>query len=70
MEITKKTPVKIVQVQDINGRKHTSIMLDLNYYFESKDNSNKKVEEFKKLYDNVIEEIKYLFYGKDNQNNS
>ena len=67
MEITKKTPIKIVQVQDIHGRKHTSIMLDLNYYFESKDNSNKKVEEFKKLYDNVVEEIKYLFYGKDNQ---
>ena len=46
MEITKKTPVKIVQVQDIHGRKHTSIMLDLNYYFESKDKSNKKVKEF------------------------
>jgi hypothetical protein len=67
MEITKKTPVKIVQVQDIHGKKHTSIMLDLNYYFESKDNSNKKVEEFKKLYDKVVEEIKYIFYGKDNQ---
>jgi hypothetical protein len=66
MEITKKIPVKIVQVQDIHGKKHTSIMLDLNYYFESKDNSNKKVKEFKNLYDNAVEEIKYLFYGKDN----
>ena len=67
MEITKKIPVKIVQVQDIHGKKHTSIMLDLNYYFESKDDSNKKVKEFKKLYDDIVEEIKYLFYGKDNQ---
>jgi hypothetical protein len=62
-----KIPVKIVQIQDIHGTKDTGVMLDFNYYFESKDNSNKKVEEFKKLYDKVIEEIKYLFYGKDDQ---
>ena len=67
MEIKKKIPVKIVQVQDIHGRKHTSIMFDLNYYFESKDNSNKKVEEFKKLYDNLVKEMKNLFFEKDEQ---
>ena len=67
MEITKKIPVKIVQLQNIHGTKYTGVMLDFNYYFESSGNSNKKVEEFKELYDNVIEEIKYLFYGKDNQ---
>ncbi len=67
MEITKKIPVKIVQLQDIHGTKYTGVMLDFNYYFESTDNSNKKVEEFKEVYDKVIEEIKYLFYGKNNQ---
>jgi hypothetical protein len=67
MEITKKIPVKIVQVQDIHGRKHTSIMLDLNYYFEAKDNNNKKIEEFKKLYDNVVKEMKNLFFENDEQ---
>jgi hypothetical protein len=42
-------------------------MFDLNYYFESKDNSNKKVEEFKKLYDNLVKEMKNLFFEKDEQ---
>jgi hypothetical protein len=65
--MTKKIPVKIIQIQDIHGTKNTGVMIDFNYYFESKDNSNKKVEEFKELYDKVIEEIKYLFYGKDDQ---
>ena len=63
----KKIPVKIVTVQDIHGTKKRSIMLDASYYFESKNNSNKKVEDFKKLYFKVVEEIKYLFYGKENQ---
>jgi hypothetical protein len=62
MEITKKIPVKIVQVQDIHGTKNTSVMLDLNYYIESKDNSNKRVQQFKKLYDNVVKEINDLFF--------
>ncbi len=64
----KKIPVKIVQVQDIHGTKR-SVMLDAIYYFEfeSKDNSNKKVEDFKKLYFKVVEQIKDLFYGKNDQ---
>ena len=59
----KKIPIKIVQVQDIHGTKKRSVMLDASYYFESKDNSNKKVEEFKKLYFKVVEELNHLFYG-------
>jgi hypothetical protein len=62
-----KIPVKIIQIQDIHGTKSTGVMIDFNYYFESRGNSNKKVEEFKELYDKVVEEIRYLFYGKDNQ---
>ena len=67
MEITKKIPVKIVQLQDIHGTKYTGVMLDFNYYFESTSNSNKKVEEFRELYDKVVDEIKHLFYGTNNQ---
>ena len=46
-KITKKIPVKIVKVQDIHGTENTSMMLDLSYYFESKDKSNKRVQQFK-----------------------
>ena len=67
MEITKKIPVKIVKVHDIHGKKDTSMMLDLSYYFESKGNSNKRVQQFKKLYDNVVKEINDLFFEGNNK---
>jgi len=59
---TTKVPVKIVQVKDIHGTKKTGVMLDFNYFFESKDNSNKKIQEFNKLYDEIVKEINDLFY--------
>jgi hypothetical protein len=67
MEKIKKVPVKIVQVQDIHGTTNTFVMLDLNYYFESKDNSNKTVQQFKKLYDNFVKEINELFFEKNDK---
>ncbi len=60
-----KTPVRIVQTQDIHGNKKVGVMLDVSYYLDTKgDNTGASIEKFKKLYFDTVDKAKKLFYGK------
>ena len=60
-----KTPVRIVQTQDIHGNKKVGVMLDVSYYLDTKgDDTGASIEKFKKLYFATVDKAKKLFYGK------
>lgn len=60
----KKTPVKIVQTQDIHGNKKVGVMLDLSYYLDATTDTEVPIRKFKKLYFGTVASAKKLFYGK------
>lgn len=60
----KKTPVRIVQTQDIHGNKKVGVMLDVSYYLDTKGDTEASIQKFKKLYFDTVDKAKKLFYGK------
>jgi len=63
----KKIPVRIVQTQDIHGTKKISIRIDVGNYLNAGIDSERKIEKFKKLYFEVVNAAKTLFYGTESK---
>ena len=63
MALSNKIPVRIVQTEDMHGTKKIGIMLDVAHYIDTGENSEKKLQKFKKLYFDTVKKAKKLFYG-------
>ena len=57
----KKTPVRVVQTQDIHGNKKVGVMLDVSYYLDAEGDKEVSIRKFKKLYFDTVDNAKKLF---------
>ena len=66
MKIKNKIPVRIIQTQDIHGTKKVGIRIDFGYYLDTHGDPEGKINKFKKLYFDTVDQAKKLFYGDEN----
>lgn len=58
MATGKRIPVKVIQVKDMHGKQHTSVMLDMNFFFQPTDTYHQRLEDFKSKYLKLLEEAR------------
>jgi hypothetical protein len=67
MALTNKTPVRIVQTQDMHGTKKISVLIDVGNYLNTGENPEIKLKKFKKLYFDTVKAAKKIFYGSSGE---